>query len=236
MKKKITLRSELHEIIYDKVINTEHKALRVLRKPNKTQQQPAPKLIVVVENEEQARSIKENCLNLIAKANEELNKRFEYSAFTLRDVKYSINIIHSQSDILLSVSDAQRRKKMNGEKIKSKLQKSYDDLVAKQEMEHEYFDAKADKYKSNIKDIEDCINSLDDDKDYIFAESTGKSYRITYFDGEQRQQISAGNLLIVVNPYNIQILDAPSRKKRSDKKYYLYFLHASYSTIAIYPA
>lgn len=232
----ITLRNELHESIYNEINGTEHKALRVLREPNKSRKQPAPKLIVVVNSEEQALSIKEKCLSLIASTNDSIKRELKGSVFLHYEIKYSINIINSESDVLLSVRDAQRRKKMDGEKIKIKLQISHDDLVAKQKMEHEYFNAKADKYETDIKDIEDCINSLDDDKDYIFAESTGNSYRITYFDGECRQQISAGNLLIVVSSSDIQILDAPIRKKRSDKKDCLYYLKTSYDTICIYPA
>lgn len=232
----VTLRNELHESIYDEVTGTEHKALRVLREPNKSKKQPAPKLIVVVDSEAQALSIKENCLNLIASTNESIKRELKDSAFLHYEIKYSINIINSESNILLSVRDAQRRKKMDGEKIKSKLQISHDDLVAKQKVEHEHFNAETDKYESDIKNMEDCINTLVDDTDYIFAESTGNSYRITYFDGECRKQISAGNLLIVVSSSNIQILDAPSRKKRSDKKDCLYYLKTAYDTICIYPA
>lgn len=230
-----TLRNELHESIYDEVNDTEHKALRVLREPNKSRKQPAPKLIVVVDSEAQALSIKENCLNLIANANESIKRELKGGAFLHYEIKYSINIINSKSDILLSVRDAQRRKKMDGEKIKSKLQISHADLVAKQKMKHEY-NAETDKYNSAIKQIEKYIDILDDDTDYIFAESTGSSYRVTYFDGNSRQQISAGNLLIVVSPSDIQILDAPSRKQRSDKKDWLYYIDvADLGTIFIYP-
>jgi cell division septum initiation protein DivIVA len=232
----VTLRNELHESIYDEVTGTEHKALRVLREPNQSKKQPAPKLIVVVKTVEQAQALKEKCFSLIASTNESIKRELKDGAFLHYEIKYSINIINSESDILLSVRDAQRRKKMDGEKIKSKLQISYDDLIEKQKMEHEYFNAETDKYKSDIKNIEDCINTLVDDTDYIFAESTGNSYRITYFDGECRQQISAGNLLIVVSSSDIHILDAPSRKKRSDKKYCLYYLKTSYDTICIYLA
>lgn len=232
----VTLRNELHESIYNEVAGTEHKALRVLREPNKSRKQPAPKLIIVVENEEQALSIKKSCLNLIASTNESIKRELKDSVFLHYEIKYSINIIHSGSDILLSVCDAQRRKKMDGKKIKSKLQNSHDALVAKQKMEHNCFDTEADKYDSNIRNIENCINAIDNDTEYIFAESTGSSYRITYFDGECRQQISAGNLLIVVSPSDIKILDAPSRKKRSDKKDCLYCLQTAYDTICIYPA
>lgn len=232
----VTIRQELHEIIFDEINDTEHKALRVLREPNKSKKQPTPKLIVVVGDEKQAQSIRENCLILIASTNESIRKELKDSAFLHYEIKYSINIVHSESDILLSVRDAQRRKKMDGVKVKSKLQTLQENLDAKQKMEHKFFNAEADKYKNNIKHIEYCINAVDDDKDYIFAESTGSSYRITYFNGDYRQQISAGNLLIVVSSSDIQILDAPIRKQRSDKKDYLYCLGTEYETIYIYPA
>lgn len=233
-----TLRNDLHKSICNEVIGTEHKVLRVLREPNKSKKQPAPKLIVVVESEAQALSIKENCLNLIASTNESIRRELKDSAFLHYEIKYSINIIHSGSDILLSVRDAQRRKKMDGVKIKSKLQTLQENLAMKQSVDYNFFGAECDdKYEPNIKHIEGCINAIDDNKDYIFAESTGCSYRVTYFDGSCRQQISAGNLLIVVSPSDIQILDAPSRKKRSDKKNYLYCMNAAdFGVIYIYPA
>ncbi|MDE5772674.1 MAG: hypothetical protein K2I06_13820 [Ruminococcus sp.] len=232
----VTLRQELHASVFEAVCDMEHTALRVIREPNQSKKQPAPKLIVVVKTAEQAQELKEKCLSLIASTNQSIENELKNSAYLHYELKYSINVISSESDILLSIRDAQRRKKIDGEKIKSKLQISHDDLVAKQKMEHEYFNEKEDKYETDIKNIEDCINSLDDDKDYIFAESTGNSYRITYFDGECRQQISAGNLLIVVSSSDIQILDAPIRKKRSDKKDCLYYLKTSYDTICIYLA
>lgn len=232
----VNLRNWLHESIYDEVIGTEHKAIRVLREPNKSRKQPASKLIVVVEDKSRAQTIKENCLSLIASANESIRRELKDSAFLHYEIKYSINIICSESDILLSVRDAQRRKKMDGIKIKSKLQTLQVNLEAKQKMEHKFFNTEADKYEHNINHIEDCINAIDDNKDYIFAESTGNSYRVTYFNGDYRQQISAGNMLIVVSSFDIQILDAPSRKKRSDKKDWLYCLGTEYETIYIYPA
>lgn len=182
----VTLRNGLHESIYDEVIGTEHKAIRVLREPNKSRKQPASKLIVVVEDENQAQAIKENCLSLTASANEGIRRELEGSVFLHYEIKYSINIVHSASDILLSVRDAQRRKKMNGVKVKSKLQILRANLEAKQKMEHKFFNMEADKYEPNINCIEDCINAIDDDKDYIFAESTGNGYRVTYFNGEYR--------------------------------------------------
>ena len=231
-----TLKTELHESIYNEVTGMEHKAFKVLREPNKSKKQPAPKLIVVAESEAQALSIKEKCLSLIASAYESIRRELKDSLEPRYEIRYSINIINSESDILLSVRDAQRRKKTDSEKIKSRLRISHDNLVAKQKMEHECFNAKADKYETDIKNIEDCINSLDDDKDYIFAESTGCSYRVTYFDGNCRQQISVGNLLIVISSSDIQILDTPIRKQRSDKKDCLYCLKTTYDTICIYPA
>lgn len=232
----VTLRNELHESIYDEIIGTEHKAVRVLREPNKSRKQPASKLIVVVENENQAQTIKENCLSLTASANESIRSELKNSVFQHYEIKYSINIISSESDIMLSVRDAQRRRKMNGAKIKSKLQTLQSNLETKQKTEHKFFNAEADKYEHNINQIEECINAIEDDKDYIFAESTGSSYRVTYFNGEYRQQISAGNVLIVVSPSDIQILDTPCRKKRSDKKDWLYCLGTENETIYIYPA
>lgn len=115
---------------------------------------------------------------------------------------------------MLSVRDAQRRNKMNGVKIKDKLGKLQEVLTSKQEMEHKFYDVKADKYKDNIKSIGECINSIDDRQNYIFAESTGNSYRLTYYDGNNRKQISVGNLLIVVSSSDIQILNTPLRKQR----------------------
>lgn len=232
----VTLRQELHTSVFDAVCNTEHTALRVIREPNQSKKQPAPKLIVVVKTTEQAQELKEKCLSLIASTNQSIESELKNSAYLHYELKYSINIIDSESDILFSVSDAQRRKKMNGAKIKSKLQKLQCQLDAKQKMEHKLFNMEDDKYKFAIEHIEQSIDILDDDTDYILAESTGCSYRVTYFDGNCRQQISAGNLLIVTSSLDIQILDAPSRKRRSDKKDCLYRIDiADLGTIFIYP-
>lgn len=232
----VIIRKELHEDIYNEVNGMEHKALTVLREPNKTKKQPAPKMIVVVHDEKQAETINENCRNLITRVNESIKRELKESAFPHYEIKYSINIVHSESDILLSVGDAQRRKRMNGAKIKSKLQKLQCQLDTRQKIEHNLLNTEVDKYKSTIEHIEQYINILDDDTDYIFAESTGCSYRVTYFDGNCRQQISAGNLLIVVSPFDIKILDAPSRKRRSDKKEYIYRIDiGDLGTIFIYP-
>lgn len=234
----VTLRNELHESIFDEINDTEHKALEVLREPNKSKKQPAPKLIVVVESEAQALSIKENCLNLIARANESIKRELKDSILPRYEIRYSINTIHSESDILLSISEAQRRKKMDGVKIKSKLRQLQGKLSLKQDLQHTFLNTERDKNKPAIKHIDDCIKKIDDKKNYILAESTGCSYRITYFDGECRQQISVGNILIVVSSSDsdIQILDAPIRKQRSDKKDWLYCLGDEYDTIYIYPA
>lgn len=230
------LRQELHESVLDAVCNTEHTALRVIREPNKSKKQPAPKLIVVVKTVEQAHELKEKCLSLIASTNHSIERELKNSIYLHYELKYSINVIGSESDIVLSVRDAQRRNKMNGVKIKDKLGKLQEVLTSKQEMEHKFYDAKADKYKDNIKSIGECINSIDDKQNYIFAESTGNSYRLTYYDGNSRKQISVGNLLIVVSSSDIQILDTPLRKQRSDRKQCLYCLNAAdLGTFFIYP-
>lgn len=69
------LRQELHESVFDAVCNTEHTALRVIREPNQSKKQPAPKLIVVVKTIEQAHGLKEKCLSLIASTNQEYRER-----------------------------------------------------------------------------------------------------------------------------------------------------------------
>lgn len=210
------IRSDLHDEIFIEVDDTEHTALRVLREPNQYRRQPASKMIIVVRSEEQAHALKKKCLNLIENANRLILNEINGSTYKHYELKYSISIIHSVDDMMLTVSDAQRRYKMNGITIKSKLREVY-----------------GEKYGN---DIEDCITGLDDGKNYIFAESTGKSYRLTYYDGFCRKQTSVGNLLIVVSASGVRILDTPLRKRRNDKKKALYCLDIKSSQILIYPA
>lgn len=232
------IRRELHEDIFKEVERTENTALRVIRNPNQSQKQPAPKLIIVVKSNEQAQALKKKCLNLIESTNNSLRSELNDSVYEHYELKYSINIVHSVDDIMLTVSDAQRRYKMNGINIKSKLEELQKNLNSKRKMEHEFYGTEVNKHElNNISvDVEDCITGLDDDKNYIFAESTGKSYRLTYYDGVCRKQISVGNLLIVVNVSGVRIIDTPLRKRRTDRKQALYCLDfAEVGRIFIYP-
>ena len=212
----IALRHELHEAVFDKVTSTEHESIRVVREPNKSKKQPAPKLIVVIKDEEQAQILKKACLNLIANANNAINEELKDRSFLHYKIKYNINIIHSEGNILFSVKEAQSRHKMQGSKIKSELQTLCGN--------------------KNSSSIEHLIKKIDDKTDYIFAIPSGSSYRVTYFDGNCRHQISVGNLLIIIGN-DIQILNTPSRKRRSDKKDWLYSATIpNFGAVYIYPS
>lgn len=214
------LRSNLHKKIFDKITDTEHTALEVVRTPNQSKKQPASKLIIVVGSENQANELKEKCLELIASTNESIRKEMQKDiTLTRYEIRYSINIIHSESDIMLSVCDAQRRKKMKGSDIKKLLEKLQEGFSNLQKEEQALLE-KSDNESKN-KSIAGCVRLLEDKKEYTFAESTGYSYRVTYFNGKYREQISVGNILIVVSDGNIQIINTPTRKQRTDKKDYV---------------
>ena len=211
------LRKELHENIFNEINNMEYKALRVVRRPNERKNQPASKIILIVKDKEQADAIEKKCDSLIVSTNKSIRKAMGDSVYSCYEVKYKIKICYSESDVVLSVHDAQRRKKKDGNEIKRKLRELQNG--------------------ANVEYIEDCIQHIKDNQNYILAESTGNSYRITYFDDNCRHQVSIGNLLIVVSSSDIQILDGLPRKRRSDKKDYLYSVDIADSrVIYIYPA
>ena len=228
----VEIRQELHERIFNEFQETESVDLRIIRKPNLYWRQPAPKMIIVVESNEQAQILKEKCLNLIAKANNRLiNELQKCSLYKHYELKYSINILPYARDIMLTVGDAQRRNTITGSQIKINLQALYTKLSDKWQTEYEFFGTKEDKktVQNNHLDklkryMNECIAGLDDDQNYIFAESTGKSYRLTYYDGSCRKQISLGNLLIIVGSTDVRIMDKPQRKTRADRKQALYVL------------
>lgn len=218
----VDIRRELHEDIHNMVTNAEYTALRVVREPNSYKIQPSPKIIVVVKTNKKAEELKSKCFNLIESANNDIKNELKGTVLPRYEIKYSINIINAASDILLSVHDAQRRKKMSGSDVKARLE------LLKIGLNKE-------KFADIIGDIDTCIKEICDTGKYILAKSTGNSYRVTYFNGNHREQMSVGNLLIVVNSENIQIVNAPARKKRADKKKCLYCLNSGYRTICIYP-
>lgn len=224
------IRHELHEDICSTVSDTEHKALMIVREPNSSKKQPAPKMIIVVETDEQAEELKNKCLNMIERANNNIRNELKDSALPRYEVRYSMNTIHSASDVVLSIHSAQRRRKMRGSEIKEKLRQSQFILNSSISA------VKCEEIAIISNYIDKCIAEISDTSRYTLAEATGSSYRVTYFNGEFREQISVGNLLIVVSSADIQIVNAPARKQRADKKEYLYYLNDGFSEIYVYPA
>lgn len=213
------IRRKLHEDVCNTVTSAEHKALRVIREPNSKPLQPSPKIIIVVRTEEQAEELKAKCLSLIDNANNDVKTELKGSILPRYEIKYSINIINAASDISLSVHKAQCRKKMSGSEVKANLKQLKSGLNSEKSA-----------------NIDVCLESICDTSQYILAKSTGSSYRATYFNGNNRAQMSVGNLLIVVSPSDIQIVNAPVRKQRADKKEWLYCLNIEHNTICVYPS
>lgn len=224
------IRHELHEDICSAVSNTEHKALMIVREPNSSRKQSAPKMIIVVGTDEQAEELKNKCLNLIERANSNIRNELKESISPRYEVRYSVNTIHSAGNVALSIHSAQRRRKMLGSEVRKKLEQIKSTLNSSLSV------VKCEDIAVISNYIDKCMGEIRDTSHYILAEATGSSYRVTYFNGEFREQISVGNLLIVVSSEDIQIVDAPARKQRADKKEYLYYLNDGFGEIYIYPA
>ncbi len=224
------IRHELHEDICSVVSNTEHKALMIVREPNSSQKQPAPKIIIVVGTDEQAEELKNECLNLIERVNSNIRNELKDSILPRYEVRYGVNTIHSASNVALSIHSAQRRRKMQGSEVKKKLEQIKGTLNDRLSV------VKCEDIAVISNYIDKCMGEIRDTSRYTLAEATGNSYRVTYFNGEFREQISVGNLLIVVSSADIQIVNAPARKQRADKKEYLYYLNDGFGEIYIYPA
>lgn len=219
----VEVRKSLHQDIYDTVNATEHTALRVLREPNISKKQPSPKIIIVVDTDKQAEELKDSVLASVRGTNNVIESQLSESLLERWEIRYKVKIVHATGDIMLSVKPAQYRETLSGDKVKEKLQELKSLLLY------------------NIKEtrevIDKCIDRIKPKKSYIYAKSTGSSYRITFFNDEVRQQVSVGNVLIVVSNTDSKIIDTPPRKQRSDKKDCLYAIPISTNyTICIYEA
>lgn len=217
----VEVRKSLHQDIADTVKATEHTALRVLREPNISKKQPSPKIIIVVDTDKQAEELKDSVLASVRGTNNVIESQLSESLLERWEIRYKVKIVHATGDIMLSVKPAQYRETLSGEKVKEKLQELKSLLLY------------------NIKEtrevIDKCIDGIKPKKSYIYAKSTGSSYRVTFFNDEIRQQVSVGNVLIVVSDTNSQIIDTPPRKQRSDKKDCLYDIPISTNyTIYLY--
>lgn len=209
----VTIRKNLHTDIAEIVENTEHTELCVLRKPNEIRRQPASKIIVVVDSDCKAEELKKRCLKKISDANDDLESEFEEIPTNYGEIRYKIKVVHATGDIMVTVKSAQRRQTLIGEHIKDKLREIRNDLL---NCDSETADS-----------FEKCFKLINSEKDYVFAETTGSSYRLTFFNGENRQQESVGNIFIVVSDRNINIVNTPPRKTRADKKEWLYKIQIS---------
>lgn len=236
-KKMAAIRERLHEDILEELKNSECKMLQVLREPNTSKKQPAPKIIIATESEEKASLLLERCSALVSNANDSLKKLSQQAELPHHEIKYKLSAIKVQSDLALSLTPAQRRKKVSGTELKKKLKAMSQRFQFEQELEGAFLGTEHDRYANQIKYINNIINKINEKKYYIFAEPTGFSYRVTFFDGERRRQVSAGNILIVISESaDTKVLIAPERKIRCDKKKWLYCVGTEDSVVYIFPS
>lgn len=219
----VEVRKSLHQDIYDTVNETEHTAIRVLREPNISKKQPSPKIIVIVDNDQKAEELKNSILASVRDTNNIIEAELSKTQLDRWEIRYKVKIVHATGDIMLSIKPAEFRETLSGDEVKSKLQELKSLLLYNIDETKEIIDK--------------CIDGINPRKGYIYAKSTGSSYRVTFFNDEVRQQISVGNVLIVVSDTNSQIIDTPPRKQRADKKERLYVVSVSTNyEICIYNA
>lgn len=217
------VRKSLHQDIYDTVNEAEHTAIRVLREPNFSSKQPSPKIIAVVDSDRKAEELKDKVLASVRETNNVIEAELSGTQLEHWKNRYKVKIVHATGDIMLSVKPAEFRETLSGNEVKIKLQELKSQLWYNIEKTRE--------------EIDKCINIIKPKKRYIYAKSTGSSYRVTFFNNEVRQQASVGNVLIVISDNNSQIVNTPPRKQRSDKKERLYTIPISTNyEICIYNA
>lgn len=204
-----TERIECHQNIFEEVTGAESLDIKILKEPNRSKLHPAAKVIIVVETMEQAERIRQYCVNQVQQSNIHIEELLSQKSHRY-EIKYKINIVKAIGNVFLSVHDAEKRKAEKGSTVIKTLQTILDTLDETKE---------DDKKTADI--IRSDIQKIHSDKKYTWAQSTGNSYRITYYDSEKsnRVQTSVGNIMIIVSDdAQTKILDAPQRKKRTDKK------------------
>ena len=202
-------RTECHQSIFEEVTGTESLDIRILKEPNQSRLHPAGKIIVVVETMEQAERLKQYCVNQVQQSNIRIEQLLNQTS-PRYEIKYKINIERAIGNVFLSIHDAEKRRVKKGSAVIKTLQTILNVLDETKE---------DDKKTADI--IRNDIQKIHPDKEYTWAQFTGSSYRITYYDSDKsnRVQTSVGNVMIIVSDdAKTKILDAPERKKRIDKK------------------
>ncbi|MBR4320320.1 MAG: hypothetical protein IKI37_09480 [Oscillospiraceae bacterium] len=219
-------RTECHQNIFEEVTGVKSLDIKILKEPNQSKLHPALKVIIVVETMEQAQQIRQHCVNQVQRSNFRIGELLPKKS-PRYEIKYKINIVRAIGNVFLSVHDAEKRKAEKGSTAIETLQTILDTLDETKE---------DDKKTADI--IRSDIQKIHPDKEYTWAKSTGNSYRITYYDSEKtnRVQASVGNIMIIVSDdAQTKILDAPQRKKRTDKKELVFSLYLPfYGVISVY--
>lgn len=219
-------RAECHQNIFEEVTGAESLDVKILKEPNQSRLHPAVKVIIVVETMEQAERIRQYCVNQIQQSNIHIDELLSKQS-PRYEIKYKISVVRAIGNVFLSVHDAEKRKAEKGSAVIKTLQTI---LVT--------FDETKEDDKKTADIIRSDIQKIYPDKEYTWAKSTGNSYRITYYDSEKtnRVQASVGNIMMIVSDdAQTKILDAPQRKKRTDKKELVFSLCLPlYGVISVY--
>lgn len=217
-------RAECHQKIFEKVTETDSLAMRILKEPNPERKlHPAGKVIIAVKTTEQAEELKQFCLNQIQQSNFRIEQLLNKN-LPRYTIKYKINTVKAAGNVFLSVRSAESRKIVSGTAIINILQSFLEQLDEK------------DKAAAEI--IQKDLQKFQREKKYTFAKSTGNNYKITYYnsDSSKREQISVGNILIIISDTDTKIQDAPERKRRTDRKEPLFVLRLPlFGIISVYP-
>ena len=201
------IRNNLHEWVYDYLKESCDRYHELHSALSPTARKNACKMICIVSNTAAADEIKAQLVSKIVETNAVLHRIGESNSIDISDIKYKIEVINATDNIMLNTLPAQRRVSSSGAQIIPEIQayiKRLEEDTAKNRLK--------------IQEGKELLSRIDSRKIYTVASDSGNSYRVSYFDCDDncRRQCSVGDVLIVVGT-DIEIVDAPHRKSRSDR-------------------
>lgn len=202
------LRNGLYKWIIDYL--TKHRTdnnLFILKNANEKGRAEKGKAIIIVKSFAEAIKIKNAIEREITQTNLKLETAALSSGLSATPIKQKIKIIGALSNVFLSKNGAQKRIGMKGKDVKPYIEQYIKHLQSEETLDTD-----------EISRAKKLCKSISKDKLYIYATDTGTSYRVTYFNSvdNKRKQETVCDVLIIAGE-NVNLIDAPLRKERSDR-------------------
>ncbi len=163
------------------------------------------KPVVMVKSQPLALKLDADIKAAVEDANERARELAEANGRDPFLFRYKVRVLHADGDVLLSSKEAESRERISGVKaiglIKAEIDKS--------------------KSPRELDALHSGLALIVPGADYLMGHSTGRSYRLTYYDpmAKRRRQRSVGDVSIIFNDNTrAKIRGQGGQKERSDKR------------------